>query len=72
MTHEVTNAGINKDQLSSMTGQARGALNANTIEVLADKSYFAATLPHGNHDNLLTLRRTTPELCAEVGGGVKG
>ena len=53
MTHEVTNAGIDKDQLSSMAGQARDALDADTIEVLADKGYFNVTLPHGNHDNLL-------------------
>jgi hypothetical protein len=36
------------------------SLDADTIEVLADKGYFNATLPHWNHDNLLPLRRTTP------------
>ena len=40
VTHEVTNVGIDKDQLSSMAEQARDALNAETIEVLADKGYF--------------------------------
>jgi len=40
VTHEVTNIGIDKDQLSSMAEQARDALDANTIEVLADKGYF--------------------------------
>jgi len=40
VTHKVTNIGIDKDQLSPMAGQARDALDARTIEVLADKGYF--------------------------------
>jgi transposase len=40
VTHEVTNIGIDKGQLSSMAAQARDALDAETIEVLADKGYF--------------------------------
>ena len=40
VTHEVTNIGIDREQLSSMAEQARDALDAETIEVLADKGYF--------------------------------
>ena len=40
VAHEVTNIGIDKDQLSSMAEKARDALDAETIEVLADKGYF--------------------------------
>ena len=40
VTHEVTNVGIDREQLSSMAEQARDALDAETIEVLADKGYF--------------------------------
>jgi transposase len=40
VTHEVTNIGIGKDQLSPMAEKARDALEAETIEVLADKGYF--------------------------------
>jgi transposase len=40
VTHEVTNIGIDKDQLSPMAEQARDALEAGTIEVLADKGYY--------------------------------
>lgn len=40
VTHEVTNVGIDRDQLSSMAGLACEALDAETIEVLADKGYF--------------------------------
>jgi hypothetical protein len=40
VTHEVTNVGIDKDHLSPMAEQARDALDAEKIEVLADKGYF--------------------------------
>jgi hypothetical protein len=40
VTHEVTNIGIDREQLSPMAEQAREALAAETIEVLADKGYF--------------------------------
>ncbi len=40
VTHEVTNVGIDKDQLSPMAEQARDALQAEIIEVVADKGYF--------------------------------
>jgi transposase len=40
VTHEVTNIGTDREQLSSMAMQARHTLHAETIEVLADKGYF--------------------------------
>jgi transposase len=40
VTHEVTNVGIDKDHLSPMAEQAREVLEAEKIEVLADKGYF--------------------------------
>ena len=40
VTHEVTNVGIDKDHLSPMAEQAREALDAEKIEVFADKGYF--------------------------------
>ena len=40
VTHEVTNIGIDRAQLSSMAKQARDALDAKTMEVVADKGYF--------------------------------
>ena len=40
VAHEVTNVGIDKGQLSSMAEKARDALEAENIEVLADKGYF--------------------------------
>jgi transposase len=40
VAHEVSNVGIDKGHLSSMAGKARNALEAETIEVLADRGYF--------------------------------
>jgi transposase len=40
VTHEVTNVGIDRGQLSSMAKQARDALDVKAVEVLADKGYF--------------------------------
>jgi transposase len=40
VAHEVTNAGHDRTQLSSMAKQARGALGAKALTVLADRGYF--------------------------------
>ncbi len=41
VTHEVTNVGHDRAQLSSMAAQAMGAIGVETIEVIADRGYFA-------------------------------
>lgn len=40
VAHEVTNAVHDRHQLSSMAGQAKEALGAETIEALADRGYY--------------------------------
>jgi hypothetical protein len=40
VAHDVSNVGSDRGQLSSMAGKARDALEAETIEVLADRGYF--------------------------------
>jgi hypothetical protein len=40
VAHEVSNVGIDNGHLSSMAGKARDALEAEKIEVLADRGYF--------------------------------
>jgi transposase len=40
VAHEVSNVGIDRGYLSSMAGRARDALEAEEIEVLADRGYF--------------------------------
>jgi len=39
-THEVTNAPTDRSQLSSMAGQAKTALDAETLTVIADPGYY--------------------------------
>lgn len=43
VAHEVTNVGIDKNQLSLMAEKAREALGIEKIEVLADRGYFKST-----------------------------
>ena len=39
VTHEVTNVGSDRSQLSRMTEQARAAIGSETIEAVADRGY---------------------------------
>jgi transposase len=41
VSHEVTNAGSDRSQLSNMAEQARTAIGSETIEVIADRGYYA-------------------------------
>ncbi|HBO7920458.1 TPA: IS1182 family transposase, partial [Pseudomonas aeruginosa] len=40
VTHEVTNNGVDRDQLSSMAKQAREAMGAEELSAVADRGYF--------------------------------
>jgi len=40
VAHEVTNSGIDRDQLSGMAKQARSAMGVQELTVLADRGYF--------------------------------
>jgi transposase len=40
VAHEVTNEGVDRDQLSSMAGKAKEALSASELTVVADRGYF--------------------------------
>jgi hypothetical protein len=42
VAHEVSNVGIDRSFLSSRAGKARDALEAESIEVLADRGYLRA------------------------------
>ena len=39
--HEVTNVGNDRAQLANMAGQAKAAMGATTLDVLADRGYFS-------------------------------
>jgi transposase len=40
VTHEVTNVGTDRSQLSSMAKQTKAALETDTLDVVADRGYF--------------------------------
>jgi transposase len=40
VAHEVTNVGHDRDQLAGMSSQAKAAMGAQALEVLADRGYF--------------------------------
>lgn len=40
VAHEVTNVGHDRSQLANMAGQAKAAMEADRLEVLADRGYF--------------------------------
>ncbi|SFC62960.1 hypothetical protein SAMN05216577_10880 [Pseudomonas citronellolis] len=40
VTHEVTNDGVDRDQLSSMAKQARAAMGVEVLSAVADRGYF--------------------------------
>lgn len=40
VTHEVTNLGHDRTQLSNMSRQAKEAIDTDTLDVVADRGYF--------------------------------
>jgi transposase len=41
VAHEVTNVGHDRDQLANMAGEAKAAMGADQLDVLADRGYFS-------------------------------
>ena len=54
VAHEVTNAGSDRDQLSSMAKQAREAMASETLSVVADRGYFKGEEILACHDAGIT------------------
>ncbi len=54
VAHEVTNSGSDRDQLSSMAKQAREAIGAETLSVVADRGYFKGEEILACHDANIT------------------
>ncbi|HGK6853983.1 IS1182 family transposase ISPmo1 [Stutzerimonas decontaminans] len=54
VAHEVTNRGSDRDQLSSMAKQAREAIGAETLSVVADRGYFKGEEILACHDANIT------------------
>jgi hypothetical protein len=55
--HEVTNVGHDRSQLSYMAEQAKSALNAETLDVVADRGYYSG------EEIVACERRAYPSVC---------
>lgn len=60
VAHEVTNRGSDRDQLSSMAKQAREAIGAETLAVVADQYYFKGEEILACHDVNITTYMPEP------------
>ena len=69
VTHEVTNQGFDRDQLSPMAISAKSALERDDLHVLADKGYFSGTQILACHEAGITTTVTRP---ATSGNAAKG
>jgi hypothetical protein len=47
VTHEVTNLGHDRTQLSNMSRQAKEAIRTDTLDVVADRGYFKGARDSG-------------------------
>ena len=54
VAHEVTNVGHDRSQLANMAIQAKAALKANELQVIADRGYFDSEEIRTCHDNGIT------------------
>jgi transposase len=61
VTHEVTNVGSDRSQLSPMAKQAKAALEADELDVVADRGYFDSEEILACDEERLTYRFTREE-----------
>jgi transposase len=69
VTHEVTNQGFDRDQLSPMALSAKSVLQRDNLHALADKGYFSGTQILACHEAGITTTVTRP---ATSGNAAKG
>lgn len=69
VTHEVTNQGFDRDQISPMAIAAKDALHRDDLHVIADKSYFSGPQILACHEAGIT---TTVPRPATSGNAAKG
>ena len=68
VTHEVTNIGADRDQLTSMAKQARDAMGTQVLTAIADRGYFKSEEILACHDagiNVFVARPVTSNATAE-------
>ncbi len=61
VTHDVINAGHDRDQLSPMAKAAKAALGRGTINAMADKGYFSGREILACHEDGITTTLPRPE-----------
>lgn len=64
VTHEVTNDGVDRDQLSAMAKQARDAMGVESLSVVADRGYFKSEEILACHEAGITKANTSPLAAA--------
>lgn len=68
VTHEVTNIGTDRDQLTSMAKQARDAMGTQELTAIADRGYFKSEEILASHEagiNVFVAKTTTSTATAE-------
>jgi hypothetical protein len=58
VAHEVTNEGVDRDQLSSMAQNAKEAIGAQDLTLVADRGYFKSELNRRRRRVPLSSRTT--------------
>ncbi|WP_423211826.1 IS1182 family transposase [Paracoccus yeei] len=61
VTHEVTNQGHDRDQLTPMAGAAKTALRRDDLHILADKGYFSGSEILACHEQGITATVPRPD-----------
>ena len=74
VAHEVTNEGSDRAQLSNMANQAKAALSADALDVVADRGYFSGEQILACEEAAITVTLPKPQTSANRAKGrfVKG
>ena len=72
VAHEVTNAGHDRTQLANMATQAKKAMGANKITVVADRGYFSGEEIKRCEDNAIRTYLPKPQTSGNQAKGLYG
>ncbi len=70
VTHDVTNQGFDRDQLSPMALATKAALGRDNLHALADKGYFSGAEIVACHDSGITVTLPRPETSGNRSKGM--
>ena len=69
VTHEVTNLGHDRTQLSNMSRQAKGAIGSDKLDVVADRGYFKGEEILACDEAGITTYLPQPQVSASIAKG---